>query len=893
LTMADPSAFGFSRPNPASIQVNGTQFQDPNLQTLGLIGGDVTITGEALLQAENVQIFSVRSAGEATLRLPNATNGLTRAAINAENFTQHGAISINGPNLDSALSEHRAAVQAQRVVIRGGTLALRNTTMTAFTNGPGDGVQIKTTSSLEMTERSVIQAANFGDMADRTAVDITAGSLIVGHISQISTQTGPDGAGGDLRLTIQGALRASDGGAIVTDSYSLIRGGNLAISADSIALERSGAIVSTSNDIGKAGDISLNVAGRLSLMSGSKVSIHPANAAGEVLSATAGEILISGEGSGFLFHDLAPGGIGGAIILNSRGLLSIEDGGFVSAVTVGRDGASVNIHAANVRISGEGVSDGVDTGITALSAGDPGTRGGEIRMTIDGTLSVLDGGVITTDANNGGNGGNIDITASDVIVTGRGGALSDRTLGARGITARNLSTDPARQGGSSGNVRLTLSGRLEVRDAGEILVDTSGTGAGGNIAIRSREVKIENLGTVAARSLADKNGGPGGNVSFDVSGLLAVGPQGVISVSTSSSGAAGAIDIRGGAVQVSGTGARITAVSGAPDIRSTGSGGEINLDVKQLTLLDNGQITASTYGSGPGGNVRIKADSVRIQDSGGSDFAGISAQTFSPLSGGPGGSILIDTKAFVMRGSGAEVTTQSFGSGAAGKIQITARTISMDDGSSIQSSSIGAGNAGSITINAKGNITLDHGSSLSVDSSQSDAGDIRVRSTSSITLTDSSITAQAALNGGSIDLRARDLLFLTNSQITAAAGLNGGNIFIDPIFVILDESLISANAIRGRGGNVRIISDFFFAPIGSAVTATSKLGIDGTVRIDTLNNDLVGSLVELPSSLLDAESLLRELCSVKIDNFSSFISEGRGGLPPLPGEALPSFMIVR
>ncbi len=149
-----------------------------------------------------------------------------------------------------------------------------------------------------------------------------------------------------------------------------------------------------------------------------------------------------------------------------------------------------------------------------------------------------------------------------------------------------------------------------------------------------------------------------------------------------------------------------------------------------------------------------------------------------------------------------------------------------------------------------------------------------------------------SLNGGNIDLRAVDMLSLTNSQITAAAGINGGNIFIDPHFVVLENSLISANAILGRGGNIQIIADYFFSS-DSLITASSEFGVDGTVRIDALNNDLIGDLVELPSNLLNAESLLRDLCTVKIDRFSSFISEGRGGLPPLPGEALPSLMIVR
>ena len=900
LSIAPPSAFGFATPHPAAIHVNGSQLTGGGLKTLGLIAGDVTVQDGALLQAEDVQIFSVHAAGEAGLRLPDAVNGLGRPVIEAEGFSAHGAIAITGPALDAQLTVPPAVVRGQRIVIRGGTFVLKNATVQTLTAGPGDGVRIKVQDRLELTERSVIDSSNFGDMAGTAALDISAGSATVGRLSQISTQTGPDGAGGEALVSIRGALRLADEGGIVSESFSLIRGGDLQISADSIALENTGRILTHSNDTGKAGDIALTVAGRLSLVNHSTISIQPqpfdggpTAVGGETLTATAGEIFVSGAASGFLFLDTSAQGTGGTIHLQSRGLLTIEKGGLVSAQTVGRDGAVIRIEAGDVAISGAGVSAVQPTGIAAQSAGGLGTRGGEIRLALSGSLRVLEGGVISTDAFGGGDGGSIDIRATDATVTGRGGALPELTENPRGITARNRSNSPVEASGPGGSVRLTLSGRLEVRDAGEILADTAGPGAGGSVAVSARAALIENLGTVAARTLALENGGPGGGVSVQIADTLTVGPRGLLSVSTSGPGAAGAIALRAGAVEVRGAGARIAAVSGAPGAPAGGRGGDIAVDADRLTLADGGQITASTYGPGAGGNLQIAAGRVRIEDRGGADFAGLSAQTLSPGAGGPGGFIQLRADTLEMRGAGAEISTQSLGGGAAGRIQIAADTVALRDGSTIESTSAGAGRAGSIGLTATGAITLRSSSSISVASQQADAGDIRLRSQAGIFLTGSSISARAALNGGSIDLRARDLLFLTDSRITAAAGLNGGNIFIDPVLVVLADSLISANAIRGRGGNVRIISDFFLAPPGSAVTATSQLGIDGTVQIDALNDGLTGSLVELPSELLNAESLLRELCSVKIENFSSFIREGRGGLPPLPGEALPSLLIVR
>ena len=55
---------------------------------------------------------------------------------------------------------------------------------------------------------------------------------------------------------------------------------------------------------------------------------------------------------------------------------------------------------------------------------------------------------------------------------------------------------------------------------------------------------------------------------------------------------------------------------------------------------------------------------------------------------------------------------------------------------------------------------------------------------------------------------------------------------------------------------------------------------------------LIGSLVVLPESLLDANSQLPERCAVKLDgNYSSLIVVGRGGIPTAPGDYLPAYQL--
>ena len=890
LSVAAPSAFGFMTPNPAAIHVHGSKLSLPGDKTLGLVGGDVSIAGEAILEAGDVQILSVRSVGEAGLQLPTVANGLRFASINANNFAQHGAVTVGQPTAAGEPPPPRASIAAHRVVIRGGTFVMKNADVTAQATNPGDGISLHVSQELNLGDAAILQATNAGDFRGLTTVDVSAGSATLDFGSQLASITSETGSGGDLRLNVNGSLTATRGASFVSESASLARGGDVFVAAANLALDNS-AILSQGDGLTKSGDIHLSVSGALSLKNASSVSTNLFQSSNEQIIASAHDISVSDQDSGFFFLDQSPDGTGGSVILMARGNLTVLNGGVVSATTAGRDGASVAITAGNVLISGRETPD-LPTGIIAETISGPGTRGGDIRMDVTGLLQVLDGGTISTNAFTQGNGGNIVINGRDVTVTGLPQTAPTHARMAHGITARNVPSSPDGVHGDSGSIQLNLSGRLEVRDAGEIVVDTRGSGRGGNIGINTNELLVSTGGLVAARTFATEGGGRGGNLTIDTSGQLEVAAGGQINAGTFGSGAGGTIALRGKEIVLNGQGALISAVSGSPEMPGTGTGGNLTIDANRLRIGNDAQITASTFGPGAGGNVNVNAQRLSIVDDDRTFLAGINAQTLAPGAGGPGGTVQVNARNLEMSGSGAAISTQSFGFGNSGRVQIATETLALSDGSAIQSSSTGLGNAGSVGIAARGDITLTGGSLLSVASAQSNAGDINVRSDTSITLTDSSITARAALDGGSIDLRARDIIFLTNSQITAEAGVNGGNIFIDPTFVVLDQSVISANAILGRGGNVRIISDFFLAT-DSLVTATSELGIDGSVRIDALNTDLTGNLVELPSKLLNAESLLQELCTVKVEGFSSFISEGRGGLPPLPGEALPSLMIVR
>jgi hypothetical protein len=57
------------------------------------------------------------------------------------------------------------------------------------------------------------------------------------------------------------------------------------------------------------------------------------------------------------------------------------------------------------------------------------------------------------------------------------------------------------------------------------------------------------------------------------------------------------------------------------------------------------------------------------------------------------------------------------------------------------------------------------------------------------------------------------------------------------------------------------VTDFFFTTPDSLVNASSKLGISGTVEIDSPDTDILGGLTELPAGFFDAATVLTQPCA--------------------------------
>jgi large exoprotein involved in heme utilization and adhesion len=513
------------------------------------------------------------------------------------------------------------------------------------------------------------------------------------------------------------------------------------------------------------------------------------------------------------------------------------------------------------------------TGISSQS--NPGSEGTAGHVHVEaGSLALIDSGRIISDATLlSGPGGAVDVVVTgDLLVSGRG--IPD---GATGIFARTY--------GSRDAGRVTVSARnIELRDGGLISSSTFGTGnAGGTQVTATSRLSIDsaNGGGFASGIVSNSNVPPGqvgtatsaaGNAGLVRvhAGSLMLSAGGRIGSQTQTTGAGGNVSVTvPGAVSIDGAGTALpTGILANAEPGSMGAAGVVGLEGGAITLSRSGQVASTAAGEGRGGAVTVAATGNLLLDGGDAADTQISASATGTRSGN-GGTVSVSAATITIR-DGARIASSTAGDGRGGDVRVAADEIRLSGaGSQITATSTGMGDAGSITVAAR-RLALRDGASIS--------------------------TAAKAGNGGNITISLADMLHLQRSAIvTSVRGAlgNGGNISIDPQFVILDRSLIQADAVGGNGGNIRIIAGHIIQSADSAITATSQLGLSGQIGLSGPPPDLNGSLVVLASDLRAATAVLSESCSSRgADPQSSLVAGRQDGMRHVSQATLPALYFV-
>lgn len=537
-----------------------------------------------------------------------------------------------------------------------------------------------------------------------------------------------------------------------------------------------------------------------------------------------------------VFSEVTPGasGTGGDILITSP-RLRIARGAQISASTLGPgDAGDMTVVADRINIDG-GAGFLTPSGlfVNVLNTDATG-RGGDLSILAQ-RLNITGGAEIAANTFGIGDAGGITLEVDEVsVVAGAPG------LGSSGIFAQS----EVEATGSGGTIAIA-GDRLQIIGGASIDVTTFFSGAGGRLQILVDSLLLDGQspnGTPASiAAVADENAsGQGGTIAIETQTLeLRNGAQ--LITSTFGAGDVGTLLIDAEHISLAGGDDLETVISSAVEENATGQGGLLSVTTDTLSIVDGAQMSTGTTGNGPGGDLRIQAQSIDIQGRNNLARSGIVASALE-------------------------------GEGAGGDVTIDADLVSISDGGIITASNFSTAN----DQRAPG---------------RGPAGNVLIRS-ERINLADGEITASTAVGDqGDITIEGSLLLLSDRSAITTnAAGADGGNIDIASDYVVaFDNSDITANASQGMGGQVTITASGIFGSQFSEVltpqsdiTATSNLGpqFNGVVQLNTPDVDPLQGTVELPSGLLDPSTQIIAACEQFRGN--ELVITGRGGLPHAP-----------
>jgi hypothetical protein len=149
-------------------------------------------------------------------------------------------------------------------------------------------------------------------------------------------------------------------------------------------------------------------------------------------------------------------------------------------------------------------------------------------------------------------------------------------------------------------------------------------------------------------------------------------------------------------------------------------------------------------------------------------------------------------------------------------------------------------------------------------------------------------------NGGDISFSIQHLMYLLHSSIVTTVkgtegegGGNGGNISIDPQFLVLNHSLIQANAAGGHGGNITITAGEFIPSFDSKVEASSRTGINGTITISAPADTVTAALANLAARFRAPPVLDQINCASVAERVGiSGVTQGSRGTWPEDGTGM-------
>ena len=558
--------------------------------TIDIRGRNVDLVNSSLLSGAFAGSIAVDPPGQISI---DATDAVT--------LTQQSTI--------GNLVTDNAVVDGGGIDIKAGSLSiLGGSFLNTFHSGQGNGGNITINARDQVLIRgasdqgslSSISTTGLRGKGNSGDIIISAGSLALEDSGRLISDSNRLGNGGNVTLNIKDQVTL-DGASPIVELPSGIftelgfdgqgRAGNIQLTAQFLSLSNGGAIGVGTFGLGDGGSVVINARDQV-LLDG--VFVHgPALDSSEITS----RVYDTAIGQGGTIQITAP-----SVTVRNGAALAVETAG------VGNSGNILITARDRVAFDGQSEARDQQSGFPSVSSAStsvlPGAvgNGGKIEITA-GSLDILRGGGIFADTGGQGKGGQIEAQVQNQVLldglgkNGNGSTIRSDSFSFSGQTIVS-------NGGDGGNIGITAN-TLIVRNGGTLSSVTNSPGNAGNINLFTRDALIvQGANSYILAAAGNASTGQGGNLQITARQLSLL-DQSTLSVGNIGTGNAGTLGVSADQIRLDNKSV-ITSVS------TSGSGGDVTLTAKDLLLLRRGSfITTSAVGnlnplnSGNGGNINI------------------------------------------------------------------------------------------------------------------------------------------------------------------------------------------------------------------------------------------------------------------------------------------------
>jgi filamentous hemagglutinin family protein len=882
-------------------------------------GANITLTTRKLDFADGVSINSlaIRSPQSNDPRYPGSGTGdAGNIVVNASELIELSGFSPNAPEvITGIISNTLTAGRSGAVTVSTPNLILRE----------GASISSLVVPFLLSRGGEPLPDGVLGD-GGNIVVNVSNTATINGFnpVTRLATSIGTFtfGSGNAGRTEVNATrLQLQAGGMITSSTSASGNAGQLLVRANDISIDGSEAFPSAISASAELQDEATRRAYLLPLV--------PTGNTGEV-QIISDRLSLTNGGQVTVQHD-GPGNVGRLQIDADR--VQLDNRSRISATTVDGQGGSIAVNGRSLSINNGSTITGTTDGIG---------NGSSITVNAD-QVDLINGGQISTSTMAQGRAGNISIDAKNTVAIAgtdspsgtASGLFANATNAATGaggnlqVTTGRLSLQDGGQmnvttagQGNAGTIVIQAREAVEVtgesanRQASSILtrVETGASGAGGNLAIATNQLSIQSGGSIAAGSRGSGNSGDL-TVTANRIELTGTSRSGVnrteLSTNTTASGQGGDLTLTGDRLVVKDGAAVQTGTEGsgnAGDLSVTvrqvelngrnrqqqsgllttagrsasGEGGDINLSVDTLRLIDGGQVRAGTSGAGRSGDLTVRSRQlIEVVGSSGSFASGLSTEADAGSTGASGDVQVSSDRLLVSRGG--QINTATSGSGLSGDltiranqvsiqgganrretglftttnstnqqaiggdVRLTANQLEITEGGQISASTLGTAIAGDVLIRAN-QVEVSGSSRDGVSSAiaaaaipsragqAGGAGSVQIRA-DQVTVRDGGLITVSSLgsgDAGNLQIWA-DGIQLSNQGRLLATLREGdrGNISLTADQIVLNnQSLISTDAQgNATGGNINLRTRYLFAFNNSDITANAINSFGGNVTV--------------------------------------------------------------